>query len=101
MESDPVLQMGKSAAVDTSATDLWFKRLPELMEVYKARDIYNVDETSLFSNVCHVECWHWKERPALEEEVQKSDSQCYCAQTAMAQTNEYPSLLEGLRNHGV
>jgi hypothetical protein len=49
---------GESAAVDTSATDLWFERLPELMEGHEARDIYNADETGLFSTACHTECWH-------------------------------------------
>jgi hypothetical protein len=40
----------ESAAVDTNAMDLWFKRLPELLEGYKARDIYNADETGLYVN---------------------------------------------------
>jgi hypothetical protein len=40
----------ESAAVDTSLTDLWFKRLPKLLEGYKAWDIYNADETGLFFN---------------------------------------------------
>jgi hypothetical protein len=39
---------GESAAVDTNATDLWFERLPKLLEGYEARDIYNADETGLF-----------------------------------------------------
>lgn len=41
---------GESAAVDTNATDLWFQRLPELLEEYEPRDIYNADETGLFFN---------------------------------------------------
>jgi hypothetical protein len=36
---------GESAAVDTNSTDLWFKKLPELLEGYMAWDIYNADET--------------------------------------------------------
>jgi hypothetical protein len=40
---------GERAAVDI-ATDLWFERLPELLEGYRARDIYNADETGLFFN---------------------------------------------------
>jgi hypothetical protein len=40
----------ESAAVDTNSTDLWFKRLPELLEGYVAHDIYNADETGLFFN---------------------------------------------------
>jgi hypothetical protein len=39
---------GESAAVDTNATDLWFERLPKLLEGYEARVIYNADETGLF-----------------------------------------------------
>jgi hypothetical protein len=35
--------------VDT-ATGLWFKRLPELLEGYDTQDIYNADETCLFFN---------------------------------------------------
>jgi hypothetical protein len=41
---------GKSTAVDTNATDLWFERLPERLEGYEARDIYNADETGFFFN---------------------------------------------------
>jgi hypothetical protein len=41
---------GESTAVDTNATDLWFKRLPELLEGYEAWDIYNADEMGLFFN---------------------------------------------------
>ena len=41
---------GESAAVDTNTTDLWFQRLPQLLEGYEARDIYNADETGLFFN---------------------------------------------------
>jgi hypothetical protein len=37
-------------AVDTNATDLWFERLPELLEGYEAQDIYNADETGIFFN---------------------------------------------------
>jgi hypothetical protein len=42
--------VGESAAVDTNATDLWFERLPELLEGYKAWDSCNADETGLFFN---------------------------------------------------
>jgi hypothetical protein len=41
---------GESAAVDTNATDLWFERLPKLLEGYEVRDIYNADEMGLFFN---------------------------------------------------
>jgi hypothetical protein len=40
----------ESAAVDTNATGLWFKRFSELMEGYEAWDTYNADETGLFFN---------------------------------------------------
>jgi hypothetical protein len=30
--------------------DLWFERLPELLDGYRARDVYNADETGLFFN---------------------------------------------------
>jgi hypothetical protein len=39
-----------SAAMDTNATDLWFERLPKLLEGYKAQDIYNADERGNFFN---------------------------------------------------
>jgi hypothetical protein len=38
----------EGAAVDTNTTDLWPKRLPELLEGYEAWDIYNANETGLF-----------------------------------------------------
>jgi hypothetical protein len=41
---------GESAVVDTNAMDLWFKRLPELLESCEARDIYSADEMGLFFN---------------------------------------------------
>jgi hypothetical protein len=41
---------GKSASVDTNAMDLWFTMLLEVLERYKARDIYNADEMCLFFN---------------------------------------------------
>jgi hypothetical protein len=34
--------------VDTNATDLWFERLPEVLEAYDARNIYHADEMGLF-----------------------------------------------------
>jgi hypothetical protein len=40
--------VGESAAVDINTTDLWFKRLPKLLEGYEAWDIYNADEMRLF-----------------------------------------------------
>jgi hypothetical protein len=49
---------GESAAVDTNSTDLWFKRLPELLEGYKAQDIYNADEMGILSDCCQTEHWH-------------------------------------------
>jgi hypothetical protein len=48
----------ESASVDTNATDLWFGRLLELLEGYRARDIYNAVETGLFSIACQAKCWH-------------------------------------------
>jgi hypothetical protein len=41
---------GESAAVYTNTTDLWFERLPKLVEGYEAQDIYNADEIGLFFN---------------------------------------------------
>jgi hypothetical protein len=41
---------GESAAVDANAMDLWFKRLPELLEVYEVWDTYNGDEMGLLFN---------------------------------------------------
>jgi hypothetical protein len=49
---------GESAAVDTSTMDLWFKRLLELLEGYKAWDIYNADEMGFFSTSFQTKCWH-------------------------------------------
>jgi hypothetical protein len=40
----------ESAAADTNAKDLWFERLQKLLERYKAREIYNADETGFFFN---------------------------------------------------
>jgi hypothetical protein len=36
------------AAVDINVTDLWFKRLSEVLEGYEAWDIHNADEMGLF-----------------------------------------------------
>jgi hypothetical protein len=36
--------------VDTNATDLWVKRLPDLLEGHDAWNTYNADETGLFFN---------------------------------------------------
>jgi hypothetical protein len=41
---------GESFAVDTNTMDLWFKRLPQLLEGCKAWDIGNADEMGLFFN---------------------------------------------------
>jgi hypothetical protein len=41
---------------------------------------------AFFSTACHTERWHrqeGQERPAMEGKVRRSDSRCYCAQTAM------------------
>jgi hypothetical protein len=45
---------GQSASVDTNASDLWFERLPKLMEGYEAWDMYKVDEMGLFFNCLQV-----------------------------------------------
>jgi hypothetical protein len=39
---------GYSAAVDATAMDLWFERLPELLKGYEAQDIYNANEQASF-----------------------------------------------------
>jgi hypothetical protein len=91
----------ESAAVDTNATDLWFKRLLELLEGYKAWDIYNADDTGLFFNCLPDQTLAMKGKTCHGGKVQRGNSRCYCAQTAMSQTNEYPSLLESPQNHGV
>lgn len=41
---------GESAAVDGSAVEEWGKNLPELVEGYEPKDVYNADETGLFFN---------------------------------------------------
>jgi hypothetical protein len=61
----------ESASVDINATDVWFERLLKPLE--EARVIYNADETSSFSIACQTKHWHWKERPAMEENVRRSD----------------------------
>ena len=39
---------GESGAVDLTACDDWKEKIPELVQGYEARDIYNMDETGVF-----------------------------------------------------
>lgn len=39
---------GESASVDANVVNEWLSKLPELIEGYELRDIYNMDETGLF-----------------------------------------------------
>jgi hypothetical protein len=73
----------ESAALDINSRDLWFDRLPERLEGNKAQDIYN---GPLFQLPARPNAG--TER---KDQVRRSDSRCYCAQTVMAQTNKYPS----------
>jgi hypothetical protein len=68
----------ESAAVDTDTMDLWLKSLPELLEGYEAWGIYNADETGLCFNGLPDWTLALKERTAMEEKVQRSNSVLLC-----------------------
>jgi hypothetical protein len=90
---------GEIAAVVTNTTDLWFERLPEVLEGYKAWDIYNADETGLFFNCLSDQTLALKGETCHGRKNAKE--LYYCVQTVMAQTNDCSLLVESLQNHGV
>lgn len=48
---------GESAAVNPVTTKEWMNRLPTIIDGYDCSDIFNADETSLFSK--HYRINHW------------------------------------------
>ena len=45
---------GESAAVDSDVVDTFLKDLPNMLRDYSPNNIYNVDETGLFSDCCLI-----------------------------------------------
>jgi hypothetical protein len=56
-----------------SATDLWFERLPKLLEGFKAWDIYNADEMGVFFNCLPDRTLALKGETCYGEKMRKSD----------------------------
>ena len=42
------VMLGESSDMDLTSLNLWKNRLPQLLEGYQPRDVYNLDETGLF-----------------------------------------------------
>ena len=68
---------GDVAEVSVEITDARLESLPSLLEGYETRDVYNADETRLFSTCFLIETWRIKKNLAMAENIRKTDSQFY------------------------
>jgi hypothetical protein len=74
--------------VSVKSTDARLESLPSLLEGYESRDVFNADETGLFVICFLKEPWCIREKLAIEENIPKTDSLCYCVLILMEVTNK-------------
>ena len=60
------LLSGGSSSVDEATIEEWRKNLPNLIKVYKPKDIFNADKTRLFFNILPEKNYVIKQSPAID-----------------------------------
>jgi len=59
------LLFGESTGMDENVINHWKQNLPNTIQGYDTRDIWNVDEKlDFFGKVCQIVAWYYKEKNA-------------------------------------